>query len=123
MSKLWVRANRKAEGREPVVRVTPELAGWTYIGLEVYRLHSGQSLCIGTEGKETAVIVLEGACDIAVDGEKFTGVGGRNSVFDAVPPEAVYSPPGPTVEVTAGTDSEVAVATSAADRGSGRPRV
>lgn len=123
MSDLCVRANRPASGQEPLVRVTPAEAGWTYIGFSVHRLSAGDRLTLArNEGRETAVIVLEGSCDVTVEPATFANVGGRDSVFDARPPEAVYVPPGHTIELRAQTVAEVAVATAETTHGSGAPR-
>ncbi|MCL6600912.1 MAG: 5-deoxy-glucuronate isomerase [Alicyclobacillus macrosporangiidus] len=119
---LLVRANPQAAGLEPVVQVTPERAGWIYIGFEVYRLRPGDTLDVDGSGREVCAIVLEGVCDVRAGDERFTEIGGRDSVFDPVPPEAVYCPPGHSLRVEAQTRAEVAVAAAPADRGASGPR-
>ena len=83
MSRLRVASS--ADG----VRVTPESAGWTYVGFEVVR-------CDGrvereSPDRETCVVVLSGRCDVSAGDETWRGLG-RPSVFER-PPVAVYVPP------------------------------
>ncbi|MFD1676271.1 5-deoxy-glucuronate isomerase [Alicyclobacillus fodiniaquatilis] len=122
MSELLVCAARSTQGQTPIVQVTPESAGWTYIGFEVYRLKAGEKVTVSTADKETAVIVLEGKCDVTVGQHQFPAVGSRDSVFSELPPEFVYCPPGQPVSFQASVAAEVAVATSVADEGVGEAR-
>lgn len=122
MNEWIVRANLDARGNCPVVRVTPESAGWTYVGFSVYRLDEGNAVELRAAPLETVVTVIEGACDVRAGGESFFDVGGRASVFDDAPPEAVYSPPGTDIKIEARGPAEVAVATAPAARGAGPAR-
>ncbi len=54
--------------------------------------------------------MLSGRADIEASGRKWSAVGNRNSVFDDVPPAAVYAPDGGNVHVAAQTDAEIGVA-------------
>src|SRR3712207_8151688 len=40
--------------------ITPESAGWTYVGFEVYQLKSGQSLKQATGDREACIVLLSG---------------------------------------------------------------
>ena len=51
-----------AEGR--ILSVTPQSAGWTYVGFEVYRLKAGQSVTNQTEGNEICLVILSGRAAI-----------------------------------------------------------
>lgn len=122
MPSLLAQADRSGRGTEPMVVVTPESAGWTYVGFEVYRLNEGDTVEFEANAVEAAVIVLEGKCDVAVDDRNFADVGNRTSVFEQRPPEFVYTPPGHAVSFTAKSEAEVAVATAVAKQGVGAPR-
>ena len=74
-----------------MLRVTPESAGWTYVGFAVYR---DGSVAERFDDRETCVVVLSGRADLAAGDRQWRGVGGRPSVFDALPPTALYVPPG-----------------------------
>jgi 5-deoxy-glucuronate isomerase len=78
-----------ADGR--VLAVTPESAGWSYVGFEVYRLAPGARLERLTPDRETCAVVLSGHVHLGAEGNEWHG--GRESVFDG-PPTAVYVPPG-----------------------------
>jgi len=106
-----------------MIHITPESAGWGYIGFSVYRLQTGEVVELPGSDVEQTVIVLEGSCAIVAGGTSFAHVGSRASVFDDESPEAVYSPPHTHVTVTALSRTEVAVATAKTDQGVGGPRL
>jgi 5-deoxy-glucuronate isomerase len=82
------------------------------IKLEVADLGAGESLSFVADG-EALVVILSGALDVEVDGEPLGGAGGRASVFDGGG-DAVYLPPGATVELTEldGVGAAIAVASA-----------
>lgn len=103
MSALRVRSGAPgADGA--IVSVTPESAGWTYVGFSVHRL-AGR-LERREEGRETCVVLLSGSCSLMGLGEA-----SRASVFDG-PPTGLYVPPG--VTWWAEGEGEVAVCTAPA---------
>ena len=94
-----------------VLRVTPESAGWTYVGFAVYR---DGSVAQRLDDRETCVVVLSGRANLAAGGREWREVGGRDSAFDGGPPTALYVPPG--VEWSAEGD-DFAVCTAPAATG------
>ncbi len=102
-----------AEGRN-VVEVTPQSAGWTHVGFRAIRLAAGESESIETGPRELCLVVLSGTVDVMVGTARYTALGQRDSVFDDVPPAAVYVPPGQTVTVTAARASEIGLCTAPA---------
>ena len=104
---ILVKANRDA--RE-LVRVTPESAGWRYVGFAAYRMKAGESIELTLRGREVCVVVLAGRADVAVPGHAWRNLGSRDSVFDDEPPVAVYAPEGLGVRITARGDCEIGVA-------------
>lgn len=126
MTRLLVSAHKslsRSTKSQPIVSVSPQSADWGYVGFEVYRLQQGETVALSTVGRETAVIVVEGTCDIQVGAVRFEGVGGRQSVFEQRSPEVVLTPPGPDIGVVALERCEVAVATAVTDEVVGEPRV
>lgn len=87
--------------------VTPESAGWTYVGFSVQRL-SGRLEGV-EEGRETCIVLLSGSCS-------FMGLGdaARATVFDG-PPTALYVPPGTPWWVEG--EGEIALCTAPAHGG------
>ncbi|HAF99134.1 5-deoxy-glucuronate isomerase [Paenibacillus lactis] len=97
------------DGYGCVLSITPERAGWEYIGFEVYRLSEGQTLSRGTGDKEAALVLLSGRADVKTGGERWDNIGQRMSVFEKTPPYTVYVPSQEQYEVTALTELELAV--------------
>jgi 5-deoxy-glucuronate isomerase len=87
-----------------VLRVTPQSAGWQYVGFEVYRLDG--RLERRDDDRETCVVLLSGHCSLLGLGEA-----ARASVFDG-PPTALYVPAGTSWWVEG--EGEIAVCTAPA---------
>jgi 5-deoxy-glucuronate isomerase len=88
-----------------VVRVTPESAGWRYVGFEVVRIHG--RLDRRDDERETCVVLLSGRCSLMSLGEA-----ARASVFDG-PPTALYVPP--RTEWWVEGEAEIAICTAPAE--------
>lgn len=58
----------------------------------IIELDAGQSLDFYTEDKETAFIMLEGHCNVAVNGERWENIGNRANVFENRRAESFYMP-------------------------------
>jgi 5-deoxy-glucuronate isomerase len=110
---LLVKAKRS--GRD-IVSVTPQSAGWNYVGFAAHRLGAGESLSIATGSNEICIVVLRGIVSVAAQGNTWREIGHRNSVFDDEAPYAVYVPAGEEVEVVANTEAEVAIASAPGSR-------
>ena len=107
--------SQAAEADGCVLRVSPERAGWRYVGFEAYRLTGSTRIGRRLEGREACVVVLGGACVVRCERGVWT-LGERATPFDG-PPAAAYLPPGTTFELTAPTGAEVAIGTAAATEG------
>ena len=97
--------------------VTPESAGWSYVGFEVLRLGAGESLARQTGDRELCLVVVEGDCTVRSEHGEWAALGGRPDPFSG-PPDAAYLPPGTSYEVEAASaPAEVALCTAPADGG------
>jgi 5-deoxy-glucuronate isomerase len=105
-----------------LIKVTPESAGWEYVGFEVLSLEAGRSVSRYTGGEEVCLVPLSGTCTISAGDETWQGLGGRESVFDG-PPHAVYLPPGTDYTVEASAQLEVAIASAPAEHGADPMRI
>jgi 5-deoxy-glucuronate isomerase len=95
--------------------VTPESAGWTYVGFEVVSPpHRGE-----TGDRELCIVIVEGTCTVRSQHGEWRNLGGRASPFDGRP-DAAYLPPGREFELSG--DAEVALCTAPAAEGA-QPRV
>jgi 5-deoxy-glucuronate isomerase len=95
-----------------LVSLTPEQAGWDFVGLRVVGLRAGTSLAFRTDGIEVAVLPLAGSATVTVDGTAFR-LAGRDGVFHRIS-DWLYVPVGSEVVVTSAA-AEVAVASARAD--------
>jgi 5-deoxy-glucuronate isomerase len=93
--------------------VTPESAGWSYVGFEVVELR-GDSAQRDTGGRECCLVVLSGRADVRSAHGDWRDLGGRPDPFSGKP-DAAYLPPGTAFEVE-GT-GEVALCTAPAAAG------
>lgn len=86
--------------------VTPQRAGWHYLSFRVIVLAAGEQYTLHTGGEEIALVPLQGAGILAVDGATYALQ--RSGVFVG-PPSLLYAPPGKTIIVTAERGFEFAV--------------
>jgi 5-deoxy-glucuronate isomerase len=104
VSRLVLRRPIKPAGEGPVVIVTPESAGWKYVGFEAYELRRGDGIRQPTGAREVCVVMLAGTAHIAAGSHTWRDVGSRQNVFDGAP-DAVYAPPGQVLEITASSET------------------
>lgn len=108
MSELII-PTRSHPDKGNLLTITPESAGWTYIGFEVYRLKDGQRFKKETQDHEVCVVLLSGRANVVTNNEKWTDIGKRMNVFEKTPPYAVYISSGELYEIEALTDLEIAI--------------
>lgn len=105
MSRLLVKSG-KDYGR--VTHVTPESAGWSYVGFDLWRLKPGETASAETGGREVCLVFVTGKGKASANGQELGLLGGRTSPFESKP-WSVYVPQGSGWSVTAETDLELAV--------------
>lgn len=115
MSDLIVRSKNEPDTDASVVKVTPESAGWEYVGFEVLNIAAGESVERRAEGEEICLVPLSGTCSVSVASEGWE-IGGREGPFDG-PPHALYLPPGTEYRVEATAELELAICSAPADEG------
>ena len=121
MSKLLVRPDLSGAGA--VHDVTPQSAGWSYVGFGLHDLKAGETLAVEGGDEEVCLVLLSGDARF-VAGDLDTGMlQGRNSVFDKVAPQSVYVPMKTAWSVEAGRDSEIAVCRAPGIDGAHPPRL
>ena len=92
MSKLLVHPTAP-DGDGRILAVTPESAGWGYVGFEVYTLAPGQAVTRPTGGTEVCLVLVSGKARVEGAGQDFGVIGERMSPFEGNP-WSVYLPPG-----------------------------
>jgi 5-deoxy-glucuronate isomerase len=91
--------------------ITPESAGWKYVGFRVVRLAAGARYNHVEDGREACLVILTGTVSIDAGGEHFGDIGGRETVFDGAA-TSVYVPAGHRYTIEAASDAEVAICTA-----------
>src|SRR5258708_16685544 len=91
-----------------VLHVTPKIAGWKYVGFDLYHLQPTQSISQINVAREICAVIVAGAAALRVNGALLANTQNRVSPFDSKP-WALYVPIGANWEVTALTLLEVAV--------------
>ena len=104
-----------------VHRITPQSAGWTYVGFEVLDLRPGERTARETRDREACLIVMSGRAAIQAGDEAYGILGDRNSVFNGSP-WSVYVPAKSSWSVRAESECELAIGWAPA-KGRFPPRV
>lgn len=91
-----------------VTHVTPENAGWTYVGFDLNKLKPGETVSGETGGREVCLVWISGKGKATAGGQDFGSVGERMSPFEGAP-HSLYVAAGESWSVTAETDLELAV--------------
>ena len=66
-----------------IQKITPELAGWKYVGFEVFMLKSGESLKQETGVREVCLVLVSGKANIKSLHKSWKNLGERLAVFDS----------------------------------------
>ena len=121
MSRLHLRQSQPDRHRR-LIHVTPENAGWDYVGFDLYRLAAGESASASTETREHCVVFVAGRGKAEAGGSDFGALGERLDPFSGKP-WSLYVPAGSGWQVVAETDLELAVCSAPGVAGSRPPRV
>jgi 5-deoxy-glucuronate isomerase len=71
VSDLLVSSNRKPDADGSVLKVTPQSAGWEYVGFEVLKLDAGRTAERRADGEEVCLVPLSGRCAVSADGNEW----------------------------------------------------
>jgi len=123
VSSLLVHPSAVPERDGTLLRVTPESAGWRYVGFEVLGLAQGAVARRDCGGREVCVVLISGSVDVrSADGE-WLAVGSRPDPWSGRP-DAVYLPPGASFTVTGrGAGAEVGLCWAPAPSGGASARL
>ena len=97
-----------------VIDVTPEQAGWEYVGLRVQLIEPGGFWNYASEQDELCIVPLRGSAVIE-SGDQSWKVSRPGTMFDGKP-TALYLPVGSSVRATSDEGAELAITTSRASR-------
>lgn len=102
----------KPKGSSVKHNVTPQTAGWNYLGYQAVALGAGQSYQFATGSNEAALVPLSGSARLNVADAQYPV--SRRSVFQEKP-HILYAPPGHTITITAESAFEFAIGTAPAE--------
>lgn len=120
MSRLLV---HPAGTRGKVHDVTPQSAGWGYVGFGLYRLHPGDVATEMTGTREAILVLVEGKASVSAGGTDFGVLGERMDVFEKTPPHCLYVPNASHWEAVAETDCTLAVCSAPGKGGHAARRI
>lgn len=99
-------------GSTPTQDITPESAGWDYVGFKAYELNPSQSLKFEASDIETCVVIISGKATVQTDSKLFEEIGDRMSPFERKKPYAVYIANNEAYTIKSHTDLEIAICTA-----------
>ncbi len=102
--------------------ITPQNAGWDYVGFTLYHLAKGESAAEATGDREVILVMVEGRAQISAGAENFGEMGDRMSVFERTPPHCLYIPDDSNWSATAATACTIAIC-SAPGKGGHKAKV
>lgn len=107
MANLLSRPGQYGQGK--IQHITPQNAGWDYVGFDVYRLEEGEELTLPADDKERCLVLVLGLASIRTPNTHFAHIGQRMSPFERIAPWSVYLPHHTAGLVTAESHLEIAV--------------
>ena len=111
---------RKPVGvRGRVHDITPEAAGWGYVGFALYRLEPGDVAAEATGDREVILVLVEGKSAVTGAGQDWGVLGDRMNVFEKTPPHCLYLPGGTDWRAVATTPCTLAVCSAPGKGGHG----
>ncbi|MFM7335282.1 MAG: 5-deoxy-glucuronate isomerase, partial [Tabrizicola sp.] len=98
--------------RGKVHEITPESAGWGYVGFTLYRLEPGDVAEELTGETEVILVLVEGKARVQAAGQDWGEMGERMDVFEKTPPHCLYVPNRSQWKAVATTACTIGVCTS-----------
>ncbi len=92
--------------------ITPDDAGWHFVGFELWRLAPGDVAAGQFAAREAILVLVEGCADIIADSVGYGEMGGRLDVFERTAPHCLYVPPVVAWQAHATTACTLAVCTA-----------
>jgi 5-deoxy-glucuronate isomerase len=94
-------------------RITPDSAGWRYVGFETRKLSKGARSKLASDNKEFCIVILSGRARVTAGDFDSGTIGERASVFDGLP-WSVYLPPNNAATIETAGDCELALCSAPA---------
>lgn len=92
-----------------VHQITPESAGWRYVGFDLIKLRAGETWAEETGENEVILVMVEGKATVQAAGKDWGELGERMNVFEKTPPHCLYVPNESEWSLETTTDATIAV--------------
>ncbi|WP_413738475.1 5-deoxy-glucuronate isomerase [Sodalis sp. RH21] len=92
-----------------IQHITPDKAGWSYVGFDVWHLKAGEKINLPADDLERCLVLVAGLATVNTDAGSFSKIGKRMNPFERTPPWSVYLPHHCAAQITAETELELAV--------------
>ncbi len=109
--------------RGKVHQITPQSAGWRYVGFSLYHLKPGDPAAEATGDTEVILVMVEGKAQVTGAGQDWGTLGERMNVFEKSSPHCLYLPNGTEWSVEAETDCVLAVCSAPGKGGHAARRI
>jgi len=103
--------------------ITPQSAGWDYVGFTLYHLLAGETAAETTGDTEVILVMVQGKAQVTGAGRDWGVLGDRMDVFEKTPPHCLYLPNGCDWSLVAETDCIVAVCSAPGSGGHDARRI
>ena len=103
--------------------ITPQSAGWRYVGFSLYHLRPGEMVTEATGDREVILVMVEGKASLFAAGQDWGILGDRMSVFEKAPPHCLYVSNGQDWRAVAETDCVIAVCSAPGHGGHATQRI
>src|ERR1700761_8639549 len=107
MSDLLIKPSTHAENGR-IIHITPESAGWKYVGFDVFDLKSGATVTRETGDREVVGVLVKGHAMVGCEGLTSRAVGAPMTPFDGAP-WSMYAPPNTRYTIVATDDVELGI--------------
>ncbi len=108
---LLVHPTQSADGVRH--RITPQSAGWRYVGFETREMKRSARTTTETGDREICIVILTGKARVTTGDFDSGVIGERADVFSGLP-WSVYAPPHASVAIEAAEDCELAICSAPA---------
>lgn len=109
--------------RGKVHDISPQSAGWRYVGFSLYHLRAGDEAAEETGDREVILVMIEGKAAIKGADRVWGVLGDRMNVFERTAPHCLYLPGGTNWEARAETDCIIAICSAPAKGGHAARRI
>lgn len=100
-----------------VHQITPESAGWRYVGFDLIKLRAGETWAEATGDHEVILVMVEGKAKVQAARKDWGELGERMNVFEKTPPHCLYVPNDSDWSLETTTDATIAVCKAPGESG------